>query len=82
MDDRGGDAVNSPSDNIRDARATRGPLDGLKVIELAGIGPGPYAAMLLADLGADVVRIERPGPPASAVPPRRMCCAATADRSS
>ncbi len=71
MDDRGGDAVNSPSDNTRDARTTRGPLDGLKVIELAGIGPGPYAAMLLADLGADVVRIERPGPPASAVPPEK-----------
>jgi alpha-methylacyl-CoA racemase len=71
VDDRGGDAVNSPSDNTRDARTTRGPLDGLKVIELAGIGPGPYAAMLLADLGADVVRIERPGPPASAVPPEK-----------
>ena len=71
MDDRGGDAVNSPSDNTRDARTTRGPLDGLKVIELAGIGPGPYAAMLLADLGADVVRIARPGPPASAVPPEK-----------
>ncbi|ORL16040.1 CaiB/BaiF CoA transferase family protein [Prescottella equi] len=38
-----------------------GPLDGLRVIELAGIGPGPHAAMILADLGADVVRIERPG---------------------
>jgi alpha-methylacyl-CoA racemase len=50
---------------------SRGPLDGLKVIELAGIGPGPYAAMLLADLGADVVRVERPGPPASAVPPEK-----------
>lgn len=50
---------------------SRGPLDGLKVIELAGIGPGPYAAMLLADMGADVVRIERPGPPASAVPPEK-----------
>jgi alpha-methylacyl-CoA racemase len=49
--------------------AARGPLHGLKVIELAGIGPGPYAAMLLADMGADVVRVERPGPPASAVPP-------------
>lgn len=48
---------------------TAGPLDGLKVIELAGIGPGPYAAMLLADLGADVVRVERPGPAASSVPP-------------
>ena len=47
----------------------QGPLHGLKVIELAGIGPGPYAAMLLADMGADVVRVERPGPPASSVPP-------------
>lgn len=36
-----------------------GPLDGLKVVELAGIGPSPYACMLLADLGADVLRIER-----------------------
>ena len=36
-----------------------GPLEGLKVVELAGIGPGPYACMLLADLGADVLRIER-----------------------
>jgi len=37
-----------------------GPLAGLKVVELAGIGPGPHAAMILADLGADVVRVERP----------------------
>lgn len=37
-----------------------GPLQGLKVIELAGLGPGPFAAMLLADLGAEVVRIDRP----------------------
>jgi alpha-methylacyl-CoA racemase len=36
-----------------------GPLHGLRVIELAGIGPGPFCAMLLADLGADVVRIDR-----------------------
>jgi alpha-methylacyl-CoA racemase len=38
-----------------------GPLDGLKVLELAGIGPGPFATMTLADLGAEVVRIDRPG---------------------
>jgi alpha-methylacyl-CoA racemase len=37
-----------------------GPLTGLRVVELAGIGPGPHAAMILGDLGADVVRIERP----------------------
>ncbi|GAA0951623.1 CaiB/BaiF CoA-transferase family protein [Virgisporangium aurantiacum] len=39
-----------------------GPLSGLRVVELAGIGPGPFAAMHLADLGADVVRVDRPGP--------------------
>ncbi len=38
-----------------------GPLNGIKVIELAGIGPGPYAGQLLADYGADVVVIDRPG---------------------
>jgi alpha-methylacyl-CoA racemase len=37
------------------------PLAGLRVIEFAGLGPAPYAVMLLADLGADVLRIERPG---------------------
>ncbi|MET0370008.1 MAG: CaiB/BaiF CoA-transferase family protein [Sphingobium sp.] len=37
-----------------------GPLTGLKVIEFAGLGPGPFAAMLLSDSGADVVRIDRP----------------------
>ncbi|HEX6403476.1 MAG TPA: CaiB/BaiF CoA-transferase family protein [Pseudonocardiaceae bacterium] len=37
-----------------------GPLVGLRVVELAGIGPAPHAAMLLADLGADVLRVERP----------------------
>ncbi len=37
-----------------------GPLAGLRVVELAGIGPAPYAALLLAELGADVVRIDRP----------------------
>ncbi|HEX2416619.1 MAG TPA: CaiB/BaiF CoA-transferase family protein [Micromonosporaceae bacterium] len=38
-----------------------GPLSGVRVIELAGIGPGPYTGMLLADLGAEVIRVERPG---------------------
>lgn len=38
-----------------------GPLAGLAVVELAGIGPAPFAGMLLADLGADVLRIDRPG---------------------
>jgi alpha-methylacyl-CoA racemase len=39
----------------------------LRVLELAGIGPGPHAAMILADLGADVIRVERPGPAEPAV---------------
>jgi alpha-methylacyl-CoA racemase len=38
-----------------------GPLSGVKVLEIAGIGPGPFCGMLLADLGADVVRVDRPG---------------------
>ncbi|MBD2858405.1 CoA transferase [Spongiibacter sp. KMU-158] len=38
-----------------------GPLAGIRVVEIAGIGPGPYACMLLADLGAEVIRIDRPG---------------------
>ncbi len=37
----------------------RGPLAGIKIVELVGIGPGPFAAMLLADLGADVIRVDR-----------------------
>ncbi|MBS9376022.1 CaiB/BaiF CoA transferase family protein [Rhodococcus sp. B50] len=39
-----------------------GPLHGLRVVELAGIGPGPHAAMILGDLGAEVVRVNRPNP--------------------
>lgn len=38
-----------------------GPLKGCKVIEMAGIGPAPFCGMLLADLGADVIRIDRTG---------------------
>jgi alpha-methylacyl-CoA racemase len=39
----------------------QGPLSGLKIVEFAGIGPGPFCGMLLSDLGADVVRIDRMG---------------------
>jgi alpha-methylacyl-CoA racemase len=42
--------------------AGRGPLAGVRVLEFAGIGPGPFCCMLLADMGAEVVRIGRPGP--------------------
>jgi alpha-methylacyl-CoA racemase len=41
-----------------------GPLEGVRVVEVGSIGPGPFAAMLLADLGADIIRLDRPGPPA------------------
>lgn len=44
---------------------TRGPLAGLRVIELAGLGPGPFCAMVFADLGADVIRLERTALPAA-----------------
>ncbi|MDF2824980.1 MAG: carnitine dehydratase, partial [Mycobacterium sp.] len=46
-----------------------GPLQGLRVVELAGIGPGPHAAMILGDLGADVVRVDRPGARSNATSP-------------
>ncbi len=38
-----------------------GPLKGIKIIEISGLGPGPFAGMMLADMGADVIRVERPG---------------------
>lgn len=38
-----------------------GPLKGIRVVEMAGLAPGPFAAMMLADMGAEVLRIERPG---------------------
>ena len=39
-----------------------GPLSGVRVVEMAGVGPAPFCAMLLADMGAEVVRIDRTGP--------------------
>ena len=38
-----------------------GPLQGKRIVEIASLGPGPFAAMMLADMGADVIRLERPG---------------------
>jgi len=40
---------------------TDGPLSGLRIVEIAGIGPGPFCGMMLADHGAEVIRVERPG---------------------
>ena len=48
---------------------TPGPLAGVRVVELAGIGPGPFCGMLLADLGAEVIRVDRP---AARPVPRRI----------
>ncbi|MER7168497.1 CaiB/BaiF CoA-transferase family protein [Micromonospora sp. NPDC000207] len=42
-----------------------GPLAGVRVVELTGLAPAPFGCMILADLGADVVRVDRPGPPAA-----------------
>ncbi|MCJ7837860.1 MAG: CoA transferase, partial [Burkholderiales bacterium] len=36
-----------------------GPLTGVRVLEIAGIGPGPFCGMMLADMGADVLRVDR-----------------------
>src|SRR3546814_10044055 len=42
-------------------RNMTGPLTGIRIIEFAGIGPGPFCGMMLADHGAEVIRIDRPG---------------------
>jgi alpha-methylacyl-CoA racemase len=47
-----------------------GPLTGVRVVELTGIGPGPFCGMLLADLGAEVIQVDRPGGSRSVVPRR------------
>ena len=58
--------------------ASKGPLEGLKVVELAAIGPVPFAAMVLSDLGAEVVRIDRPGE--TRTDPRDITCRGRAAR--
>ena len=45
----------------RTALTASGPLQGVRIVEIASIGPGPFAAMMLADLGADVLRVDRRG---------------------
>ncbi|BFM14526.1 CaiB/BaiF CoA-transferase family protein [Maricurvus nonylphenolicus] len=49
-----------------------GPLSGFKIIEIKGIGPGPYAGMILADLGAEVIVVERASKPNSIAPPSAL----------
>ena len=52
----------SPDGPVGRGAARSGPLNGIRVVELAGLGPAPFAAMVLADLGADVLRLSRPDP--------------------
>ncbi len=63
--------VRGPTDGVRGPTdGVRGPLDGVRVVELAAVGPAPFCAMLLADMGADVLRVAPPphGPPLFPVP--------------
>lgn len=66
----------TPSGEQPNAARSRGPLHGLRVVEFAGIGPAPFCAMLMADMGADVLRIARPGatPDRFDVPTRNRRC--------
>ena len=48
-----------------------GPLSGFRIIEMKGIGPGPYAGMVLADLGAEVIVVERSSQPGPLAPPSK-----------
>ena len=47
-------------------------LEGIRIIELEGLGPGPFAAMMLADLGADVIVVHRPSPSVSTMPEQNI----------
>src|SRR6202012_2693892 len=49
-----------------------GPFSDLRIVELAGIGPAQYGCMLLADLGADVLRVDRPPSPDGDAPPAEV----------
>lgn len=64
IDEAGNESVAEPSSEPMDEPSSgqrSGPLVGVRVLEMAGQGPGPFAAMVLADLGAEVLRIDRPG---------------------
>src|SRR5882757_2673532 len=54
--------MSAATETVGTQPARAGPLAGLRIIELAGVGPGPMCAMLLADLGATVLRIDRKEP--------------------
>src|SRR3954463_8489622 len=50
------------TDQNQETTPPSGPLAGYRVVEMVGVGPGPFAAMWLSDMGATVVRVSRPGP--------------------
>ena len=50
-----------PANSLLKGYVNVGPLAGFKIIELAGIGPGPFCGMMLSDMGAEVIRVDRPG---------------------
>lgn len=58
---QGGREADAEGVPTREAHGKQGPLKGVRVVELAGIGPGPFCAMLLADMGAEIIRIDRAG---------------------
>jgi len=54
--------MNNNDENTRQGPQRGGPLQGVRILEIAGLGPAPFCGMLLADLGADVVLVDRPDP--------------------
>ena len=54
-----GEARNLDQRNLLRGEEAMGPLEGIRIVELAGIGPGPFCAMLLSDMGAEVIRVDR-----------------------
>ena len=76
-------AIASLRRSRRASTASMGPLAGLRVVESRGIGPGPFCAMVLADLGADVIAVDRPPalPPDARERRATTSCAAAAGRS-
>ena len=77
-------AMRPPDEPHRQSSRTRwtmGPLAGLRVLEFEAIGPGPFAGMMLADMGADVLLVDRartPGSASRASAASTSCCAAAA----
>ena len=55
------------------SQAGAGPLSGLRIVEFAGIGPGPFCGMMLADHGAQVIRVDRKGAPPGLLGRTTLC---------